>query len=445
MDRTKPPLTPDLPVYKLPPVFETTLPNGLAVLLVEDRRFPMITARLGFEAGSKFDAPELPGLSESTAALLTEGTARRSARETAEEAAAMGGSIQGDSSSDSMIVSANALAENLPRLLELMADVARNATFPDEEVKLRKQNRLQELIAQRSDASFLADEKFSEVVFSPHPYARQDPTLESIPKLSRAACVHFRNHHLSPKGAVLVVLGALPSRERVRDLIGEHFGDWSGGDAVPVPAPVFAAARKIVLVDRPGSVQADIRIGGLAVVRTHPDYFPLLVGNTVLGGGTSSRIFTNIREKKGFAYDAHSMVAPLKDAGSFEIVTQVRNEVLQPAIEALLEEARQIGSTCVSEDELSTAKNYLSGVFVIRLETQDGLASQLLAVRLLGLPLDYLERYTSRVRAVTPDQIRAAASRHVDPKAASIVVVGDAGMIRQQLETFGPIQVETAE
>jgi len=446
MDLSKPPETPALPLYKLPPVLETELANGLTVLLVEDRRFPMVTARLGFQAGSKYDPGDLAGLSESTGALLTEGTWSRSARQIAEEANGIGGSLHGNSSADLLVLSANALCENLAKLLNLMADVARNASFPEDELELQKQNRTQELLAQRADASFLADEKFIELLFAPHPYCRQDPTLESIARLERAALAGFRDRHLAPNNAVLVLLGALPPPEQAMGTIEAEFGSWQRQKLAAAPPAEFPEPRRaIVLVDRPGSVQADIRIGRLGVPRHHPDYFPLLVGNTILGGGTSSRIFMNVREKKGYAYDAHSAAQPLKQSGCFTVVTQVRNEVLAGALDALLGEMKLICTQPVSADELEAARNYLSGVFVIRLETQDGLAGQLAAVRLMDLPLDYLEKYTTRVRAVIPDDIRAVAARYVDPEPASIVVVGDAAQISGQLETIGKVTVEEAK
>jgi zinc protease len=447
MDRTKPPQTPALPIYKLPPVFQTSLANGLSVLLIEDRRFPMVTARLGFQAGSKYDPAALAGsLSEAAAGLLIEGTESRTARQIAEQTAALGGSLHASSSPDHLQLAASALSENLPQLLNLVADVACRASFPEEEVELYKQNRAQELLSQRADASFQADEKFAELLFAPHPYSRQDPTLDTIDRLDRAALAGFRDRSLTSNNAVLVLLGALPPRERALELIAAEFGAWQSRELPPPPPASFPEpGRSIVLVDRPGSVQADIRIGRLAVPRHHPSYFPLLVGNTILGGGASSRIFANIREKKGYAYDAHSAAYPLQDSGSFAVVTQVRNEVLVPAIQALLDEMHQIGAQPVSAEELDTARNYLSGVFVIRLETQDGLASQVAAVKLLGLPLDYLEQYTRRVRAVSPEGILAAAARFMDPQPASIVVVGDASRILAPLESFGKVKVEEAK
>jgi zinc protease len=354
--------------------------------------------------------------------------------------------MHGNSSADLLVLGANALSEYLPKLLNLMADVARNASFPDDEVALQKQNRTQELLSQRSDASFLADEKFIDLLFAPHPYSRQDPTLESIALLDRLALAGFRDRCLAPNNAVLVLLGALPPPQQVLEIVRAEFASWKPKDVPPPPILQFPEPKRtIVLVNRPGSVQADIRIGRLGVPRHHPDYFPLLVGNTILGGGTSSRLFMHIREQKGYAYDAHSSAQPLKESGSFAVVTQVRNEVLAEAIDALLAEMRQIGAQPVSADELEATGNYLSGVFVIRLETQDGLAAQLAAVRLMGLPLAYLENYTSRVRAVTPDDIRAVAARYVDPERASVVVVGDASKISPQLESFGTVTVEEAK
>ena len=446
MDLTRPPQTPALPVYKLPPVLETKLDNGLAVLLIQDHRFPMVTARLGFQAGSKYDPPSLPGLSESTATLLSEGAWNRTARQIAEEVNDIGGSISASSSADLLVLGGNALSEYLAKLIDLMADVARNASFPEDEVELHKQNRTQELLSQRSDASFLADEKFGELLFAPHPYSRQDPTLESIAALDHLALAGFRDRCLAPNNAVLVLLGALPPPQEALDMVRAEFGSWQAREApAPPPAEFPEPQRAIVLVNRPGSVQADIRIGRLGVPRHHPDYFPLLVGNSILGGGTSSRLFMNIRERQGFAYDVHSAAQPLKDSGTFTVVTQVRNEVLAEALQALLAEMRQIGSHPVSADELEATANYLSGVFVIRLETQDGLAAQVAAVRLMGLPLAYLENYTTRVRAVTREEIRAAAARYVDPERAAVVVVGDASKIAAQLESIGKVTVEEAK
>lgn len=446
IDRTKPPETKDLPAFKLPSVYETELPNGLRVVLVEDRRFPLVTLRLAFEGGSKFDPKDLPGLAEAAASLLTEGTASRPSKQIAEELADMGGSLKAAAGPDGFTIQGNVLAENLPKLMDLLADVTLHASFPQDEVQLYKKRRTQELMAERSDAAFWADEKIAAVVFGEHPYSRLNPTPESIARLDRVQLAKFRDSRLAPNNAVLILLGAIPPRIESLELIRSRLGPWQKKELPPAPsAPFPTPARKILLVDRPGSVQADIRVGHIAVDRADPDYFPLLVANTILGGGASSRMFMNIREKQGFAYDAHSSLQPRKTGGLFTAVTQVRNEVLEPALKAVEEELQRLIREPVPSSELTDVKNYLSGTFVMGLETQNGLANQLATVKLMGLPDSYLETFTARVREVTPAQIQAVAAKYFSPQAASLVVVGDASKIRPALEKFGSVTVEKAQ
>ena len=275
IDRTKPPETPPIPTYKMPPIYETQLPNGLAVVLIEDQRFPLVTVRLSFQAGSKFDPKELPGLSGMVAGLLTQGTKTRSFREIGEELASIGGSLNGHSSPDVLTIGGNVLAENTPKLFDLLADVALNASFPENEVQLQKQNRKQGLLAQHSQPAFLANEKFDELVFGDHPYHYIAPTAESIDRMDQKSMIEFRDSHLAPNNAVLILLGKLPPRNETMNLVREKFGSWKEKPAPAAPARNFPESkRQLVLVDRPGSVQADIHIGQLAVTRTDPDYFP---------------------------------------------------------------------------------------------------------------------------------------------------------------------------
>jgi zinc protease len=437
IDRTKPPQTPPLPAFHLPAVYETKLPNGLAVVLLEDPRFPLVTVRLAFNAGSRFDPTDLRGLSEATGSLLTEGTKRRTSRQIAEEATSIGGAIGAQHSPDTMMIAASSLSEHAGELLDLVADVARNASFPAGEVTLYKTNRKQRLLEQRSQSAFLAQEKFDEIIFGANPYGHTNPTPESIEKLEIPALAKFRDTYLVPNNGVLIVLGKLPARANLMKMLQERFGDWQQR---PVPAtastPIPAPQKSVTLVDRPGSVQADVHIGHLAVTRTSPDYFPLVVASTILGGGTSSRLFNGIREKQGFAYSVYSHQIPLKDAGVFSAVMQVRNDVVGPAITSMVSELNGMAKAPVATAELTDVKNYLSGVFVLRLQTQDGLASQLAAVKSMGLPLEYLEKYTTRIRSVEPDQIQSVAKKIIAADQAAIVVVGDAKQIGPAVDKF---------
>jgi zinc protease len=445
VDRTKAPPTPPIPGNKLPPVFETKLPNGMGVALVEDSRFPLVTARLVFQAGSKFDPKDMPGLAEAVAALLTEGTKTRNSRQISEEVDGLGGSLGGGAGEDSLVVSGSALSENAAKLLELMADVSRNANFPLDEVNLHKQNRTQSLLADRSDPGFLASQKMAEVLYGSSPYAHIAPTPESIQKLDPKVLASFRDAWLAPNNATLILIGKLPARAEVMKTITAQFGSWQqkqlpAAPKMDLPAP----KRQIVLVDRPGSVQADIHVGRLAPTRASAEYFPLMVGNAILGGGTNSRMFKDIREKEGFAYDAHSTYATKRDAAVFEAVTEVRNEVVEPALKAVLAELDQMAGAPVAASELSNIKNYVAGLYLLRLETQEGVANQLNAMNTLGLPKDYLETYTTRVRSVEPDQVLAVAKKYMAPGQAAIVVVGDAAKIGEALKKFGDVTITKA-
>jgi len=441
-DRTKPPATPPIPDYKLPPIEEAKLPNGLAVVMVEDNRFPLVTARLTFRAGSRNDPPDRPGLSGDVAALLIEGTKTRTSRQIAEQMAAIGGTLAGSADADGLTLSAVALSESTAKLLELMADVARNAGFPQEEVALHQQNRKQALLQQMSDPSYLAHREFHELVFGKHPYAHTGPTMASLNKLDRNAVLAYRDLYLVPNNAVLILIGKLPPKAEAVKIIEAQFGSWSRKEVkAPAEAPLPAPKRQLVLVDRPGSVQADIHIGRLAATRTDPDYVPLQVGRVILGGGTTSRMFVDIREKEGFAYDAHAEQAPNREAGTFAAVTQVRNEVVEPAMKAVIGELERMEKERVSAEELSNAKNFASGSFLLMMQTQNALADQFVMMRNFGLPNEYLEKFTGRVRAVEPDQIQAAAKKYMGPEQAVIVVVGDASKIQKAVEKFGTVTV----
>lgn len=445
VDRTKPPVTPPLEPFRSPPLRELRLDNGLEIVLVDDARFPMMHARLGFQAGSRLDPPQLTGLAEMAAQLLKEGTETRSSRQFAEDVAAIGGTLEARATPDFLIVSGSALSEETGRLLELLADMVRRAGFPEEEIRLRKQNRKQELAHERSQPDVLADEKLHQVVFGEHPYARTLPTEESIERISRPDLARFRDTFLRPNNAVLVLVGPVGDGKSVLDAVKKHFGDWEAREIRPAREVQPPEPKKTLsLVDRRDSVQVDIRAGRRAVDRTHADYFPLLVANTILGVGTSSRMFRILREQKGFGYDAHSELEPRQSSGLLAAVTQVRNEVVDSALQALLDELRRLGRQRVDDEELEAAKNFLTGTFAIGLETPAALAGQLLNVRLNRLPKNYLENYVPRVRAVTAEQVQAVAARYLDPETLAIVLVGDAARISEKIRKLAPPEAERA-
>ena len=236
---------------------------------------------------------------------------------------------------------------------------------------------------------------------------------------------------------MLLVVGDV-SREHVVAQVEQHFGGWAQGEvsAPEFPAPPERAERVAYLVDRPGSAQTNILVANTAINRTDPEYFSVLVMHTILGGNASARLFMNLREEKGYTYGAYTQLDARRFAGSFRATTEVRGEVTGPSLKEIFYELERIRDEDVSDKELSDAKTYLTGIFPIRLETQEGLVDQLVQLRVHDLAPDYLQTYRDNIQRVTKEDVRRAARRNVTPDRAVVVVVGDGSQIRAQVAPY---------
>jgi zinc protease len=430
-----PPLQPR-PI-EIPAARETVLPNGLTIVVVEDSRLPLISYRLAFRVGGAFDPPSVPGLTDLMAGLLPEGTNSKSSREIAEEVARMGASLSAGATSDYTIVGASALAPFNDRILALMAEIVLQPSFPENEVELAKQNTKESLRQQRAQPSFLASEMVSRVMFGEHPYSVVAPTMESIDRVSRDEFVRFHEKNFVPNSAVFIVVGDVKYDHIVRR-IGSLFSTWNAGaDLVTnFPAPPVRTKKTAYVVDRPGSAQSNIVIANSGIVRTSPDYFPMLLLHTVLGANASSRLFMNLREEKGYTYGAYTNLDARRTAGSFRATAEVRTPVTGDSLKEFFYELNRIRTDLVSEKEIRDAKSYLTGVFPIRLETQEGLTDQLVQIKMLNLPNDYLQQYRDRVQAVTAAQIQEVAMKYVKPDEAAVIVVGDGAEVLDQIKPY---------
>lgn len=431
-----PPPLPPRPI-KLPTTSETTLPNGLLVVVVQDQRLPLVSYRLALRSGDAHDPAELPGLADMLTGLLTEGTESRTSREIADEVARLGATLQAGANSDYTTVAASSLTTFSDEILELLADVALRPVFPENEVELTKQNTKESLKQQRAQPSFLATEMVAKVMFGSHPYSVTAPTPEAIDATTREELIEFHRSKFIPNNAVLLVAGDVDHDTLIKR-IESLFGNWKPGE-VPgddFPAPPKRTARAAYVIDRPGSAQANIVIANSGITRTSPDYFPLLVMHTVLGANASSRLFMNLREEKGYTYGAYSSLDARRTAGTFRATAEVRTPVTGDSLKEFFYELGRIRSEPVSEKELADAKSYLTGVFPIRLETQEGLIDQLLQIRMFGLPDNYLDTYRSNIQSVTREQIQEVANKYVRPDEAAIVIVGDAAQLTEQIKPY---------
>ena len=423
----------------IPAPRETTLANGLSIVVVEDHRLPLVSYRLAFRVGTAFDPPQVPGLTDLLAGLLPEGTESRSSREIAEEVARMGASLSAGANSDYTIVAASALSNFNEQILDLMAEIVLQPSFPENEVELAKQNTKESLRQQRAQPSFLASEMVSRVMFGEHPYAIVAPTPESIDRTSRDEFVRFHRANFVPNDAVFIVVGDV-KYEQIIQKLESLFSTWERGAELVTnfPAPPVRHKRTAYLVDRRGSARSNIVVANSGIIRTSPDYFPMLLMHTVLGANASSRLFMNLREEKGYTYGAYSNLDARRTAGTFRASAEVRSPVTGDSLKEFFYELNRIRTELVSEKEINDAKSYLTGVFPIRLETQEGLTDQLVQIKMLNLPGDYLQHYRDHVQAVTVAEIQRVAEKYVKPDEAAVIVVGDGAAVLDQIKPYVP-------
>lgn len=437
-DFRRTPPAPLAPVaFNVPEAFRTVLGNGLRLTLFSDRRLPLLNLRFIFRHGDVHEARSANGLTSATSAMLNEGTERYSSRQLAEEIERLGASLGASSGADSTVVAASALSLYAEDVLQLLREVLMAPTFPESELELYKQNTVEGLKFQRSQPSFLADEQFARSVYGGHPYGTVSPSAADIERLEREMLVENHRRIFGPSGACLVAVGDFDIGEFVA-LVERLFRDWQGGaePAEDFPGLPLRSSRKLIVVDRPGSAQANILIGNSAIGRNHPDFFPALVLNQVLGAGASSRLFMNLREEKGYTYGAYSKFNARKFGGDFEASAEVRTEVVGKSLDEFVYEMDRIRSEKVPQTELKDAIDYLTGVFPLRAETQEGLTNLLVHQEVYGLPETYLSSYRDRVAAVTAADVQRVAREQIRPDGFTFVIVGDGREIVRQSAAF---------
>lgn len=421
----------------IPTPFETVLPNGLRVVILEDKRLPLVSYRLAFRTGSASNPHDMPGLMNIMAGLLNEGTDKRTSKQIADEIEGMGATLGAGSTSDQTTVAASALSMYNDQIIDLLADVALHPSFPQNEIDIAKQNTKQGLNRQRAQPAFLAGERLARVLFGAHPYSVVAATPESVEAVTREKLLSFHREMFIPNNAVLFVVGDV-QRVALLKRINELFGAWEKGQPVVenFPAPPVRTERAIYLVDRPGSAQSTIVIANLAINRSSPDYFPMLLLHTMLGGSFSPRLDQNLRENKGYTYGANTVFDTRRAAGTFRAASEVRTAVTGAALKEFFYELDRIRTEPIPELELSNNKAFLAGLLPIRIETQEGLIDQLVPIKMFNLPDDYLQTYRDHVNAVTMADVQRVAQKYVTTDKVAIVIVGDAAAIMDQIKPY---------
>ena len=437
------------PELRLPPAAERRLGNGMRLVVVEQHELPLADFALLVPAGSEADPAGREGLATLTAALLDEGTATRTSLQIADQTSFLGVQLGAGAGWDGSQVTLHTPVAQLDSALALMADVVARPAFPVREFERVRRERLTGLLQLRDRAPAIADRAFAQAVFGgQHPYGRPAGGTEASTRaLTRADVQQFYARHWRPNAATLVVVGDVRADDVARR-VERAFAGWAQAAVPAALAPAAPGARPtaVTLVDKPGAPQTSVRIGLPGVARTDPDYFPLLVMNTILGGSFTSRLNQNLREARGYTYGARSGFAMRRAPGPFQAAAEVTGAKTDSALVEFMKELRAIGEA-VPAAELDKAKQYLVLQMPGEFETTGDIAGQLLPVVTYGLPLDYYNTYARRVQAVTQADVQRVARKYLDSSKFAIVIVGDQKSIEPAVRALnlGPVTVRRVD
>lgn len=446
VDRSHVPVPGPIRGFDFPPVAGSRMANGLDLRIVRAARFPIVTAMLILDAGEWAVDPTKAGLAVLAGDALEGGTARHSAAELAEALEGIGAGLGVTTGWDATTVTVSCLAERLGEALVLMAEVVLEPAFPPEEFDRVRDQRLAAIRQRAMNPSTVAGDHAARFIHADGvPFARPVAGMEeTIGPLSGDDARSWLGKRYLPGGAGLVIVGDVDGGE-TETLAEGCFGGWSGTaePSDPVAVTPRNKRRRVEIVHRPGAVQSEIRMGHVGVSKATPDYFSLLVYNTILGGSFTSRLNLNLREKHGFTYGVRSRFRFRKNAGPFGISTAVETAVTADAVREAMSEVETLGKDGPSVDEFDAARDYIVGIFPLRLETTSQLASRVGELIIYGLPDDYHATYRDCLRAVTREETLGAGRKHVRPDDMCIVVVGDADEIRAPIEALelGPVEV----
>lgn len=402
------------------------LDNGIVLLTSEQRALPMVSIELLIDAGSRYDEPTREGVANLTARLLTYGTKRRSAVQISDALDFIGASLSAGASDDLVSVSLTVLKKDLATGLELLAEILTSSAFPQEETDRQKQSIIAAIRVRDENPGDIAQRRFAAALFPESPYGRPvEGTESSVKSLQQKNVKEFYERYYRPNRSIMAVVGDVSQQEMMQAL-NQALRSWRKGEpGSKLLVPSAVGVPQVIRVNR-DLTQANIIMGHEGVARGNPDYYAIQVMNYILGGGGfSSRAMDSVRNQRGLAYSVYSTFDSEKSHGTFAFVMQTKNETAQEAIRIVRDEIRRMREQRVTERELNDAKDYLTGSFPLRLDTNRKVASFLAQVEFFQLGLDYPVRYAELIKKVTPEDIERVAKRYLQPDKLVTVVVGN--------------------
>lgn len=411
------------------------MPNGLEATLVPYGEVPKVTISMIVEAGNVHEGQDQNGLADIVGGLMEEGTTTRSAREIADAVARMGGTLSISVGPNQTFISGDALSEYGPELVALMADVLLNPAFPASELERIKNDFKRRMNLARAQPGTQADEKFRAALYPNHPYGRELPNDKQIDAFTLEQVQDFYQKQFGAKRTDVYVAGKFDNGE-MKEAITASLSEFREGPESSIPVAQPVTKGDMIVLDRPGAPQSTIVLGLPVVDPSHPDYMPLRVANSLLGGSFGSRITSNIREDKGYTYSPYSSISTRYKVGDWSESADVTTEHTGNSLREIVYEINRLSKEAPSEEELEGIQNYEAGLFVLRNSTPGGIIGQLNFLDLHGLPESFLTNQVQNIYAVTPEQVSETTAKYLNPKDMTLVVVGDKKQIDKQLRQF---------
>ena len=413
-----------------------TLPNGMKVTMLKYGSVPKVSIQAVMRVGNLNEPADQVWLADFTGNLMKEGSTTRDAAQIAKEAASMGarGLFIGVGSDESR-GTLDVLSEFGPKAVALLADVLEHPAFPASQADRLKNDLKRQLSVQKSQPQNLAQARFAEVTYPNHAYGRYFPTAEMIDKFTVEEARKFYDGQFGAARTHLYVVGQF-NELAMKKAITDAFATWKKGPAAVTDVPKAVAEKRLELVEKPGAVQSTLIVGLPVADPSNPDYIPLRVMDSILGGSFGSRITSNIREQKGYTYSPGSAIGTHYRTATWSEFADVTTAVTGPSLKEIFYEIERLQKEAPTADELKGIQAYMSGIFVLQNSTRQGIIGQLSFADLHGLGPEYLQTYVQKVNAVTTQQVQELAKKYLDPGKMTIVVVGDKEKIADQIAPY---------
>ncbi len=419
-----------------------TLENGLKYVIIPDKKLPLVQVRVIFNGGARLDPIKNQGLTYLTAQLLLKGTTKRTAKQIAEEFEFLGSTIDISTNYDYSMISTEFLKYNFEIGMNTLAEIITAPAFDGKEIDKEKDKLISELKSSLENSSYLANQFFSKILFEGHPYSNSiKGTIKQVNDISaKQIRKHYKNYFI-PNETMLIIYGDIDN-ERTELLIKDLFQNWSKGDKIKFEdKPINKLNNlKIVLIDKPGLTQTQIRIGNIGINQTNADEIPISIVNTILGNGFTSRLVEEIRVKRSLTYGANSSFQKFQQSGMFLISTFTKNETVGEVVQIILDELQKLHKLGVNDWEINKAKNYMIGELSRQLQSPEGFVNFLTQILFYNKDFELLNKFSEKIKNTSTIKIKEVINNYFPNNNVLILVVGDQKQIKQQLEKFGEIQ-----